>query len=44
MQDGRELTLELGALGSFAEFDRTLATDYLLCEGLHARTPARSMR
>ena len=36
MQEGRELSLELGALASLVEFDHTLATDYLLADQLDA--------
>jgi len=49
MQEGRELSLELGALASLVEFEHTLATDYLLADELtaadscaeHALTEAR---
>jgi len=34
MQEGRELSLELGALASLVEFDHILATDYLIADGL----------
>ena len=34
MQEGRELSLELGALASLVEFDHTLATDCLIADEL----------
>jgi hypothetical protein len=36
MQEGRELSLVLGALASLVEFEQTLATDYLLADDLNA--------